>query len=71
MTEKLLDQPDIDPGLQKIGGIAVAKGVDTHPFLYLRQFLQYPAECPWTVCLALGMVAVAPRLRLRLGPDEG
>ena len=43
MTQVLLDAADIDAGLQQMGGIAMAQGVDGDAFFKFKLF-QYPAQ---------------------------
>jgi hypothetical protein len=72
MTEKLLDEPDIDTGLQEMSCVAMAKGVDPDPFLYLGQFLQHPAHRPLDGLLGHGcsgrgtQVAASAQMRLKV-----
>ncbi len=43
MSQILLDTADIDAGLQQMGGIAVAQGVDGDTFFEFKLF-QYPTQ---------------------------
>ena len=43
MSQILLDAADIDAGLQQMGGIAMAQGVDGDALFHFKLF-QYPAQ---------------------------
>ena len=57
MAHVFLDDPEVDPGLQEMGGIGVAQGVDGDLFFRMPASNLALRKAPWTLDLAMGVSA--------------